>query len=89
MLLCFAIVALDGFDIAIIGFLAPHIRGEWSLSMVALGPLFSAGLLGLMAGAFLCGPMADRIGRVACCSCRWRGSARHAWRLRLPPVLDG
>ncbi|TPQ33794.1 aromatic acid/H+ symport family MFS transporter, partial [Cupriavidus pinatubonensis] len=62
MLLCFAIVALDGFDIAIIGFLAPHIRSEWSLSMVALGPLFSAGLLGLMTGAFLCGPLADRIG---------------------------
>jgi AAHS family 4-hydroxybenzoate transporter-like MFS transporter len=77
MLLCFAIVALDGFDIAIIGFLAPHIRSEWSLSMVALGPLFSAGLLGLMAGAFLCGPMADRIGRrrVLIMSVAWFGAA--------------
>jgi len=75
--LCFAIVALDGFDIAIIGFLAPHIRSEWSLSMVALGPLFSAGLLGLMAGAFLCGPLADRIGRrrVLVMSVIWFGAA--------------
>ncbi|QYY29764.1 MFS transporter [Cupriavidus pinatubonensis] len=77
MLLCFAIVALDGFDIAIIGFLAPHIRSEWSLSMVALGPLFSAGLLGLMTGAFLCGPLADRIGRrrVLILSVAWFGAA--------------
>ncbi|WP_234825116.1 MFS transporter [Cupriavidus necator] len=75
--LCFAIVALDGFDIAIIGFLAPHIRSEWSLSMVALGPLFSAGLLGLMTGAFLCGPLADRIGRrrVLIMSVAWFGAA--------------
>jgi AAHS family 4-hydroxybenzoate transporter-like MFS transporter len=75
--LCFAIVALDGFDIAIIGFLAPHIRSEWSLSVVALGPLFSAGLLGLMTGAFLCGPLADRIGRrrVLVMSVAWFGAA--------------
>ncbi|WP_427306093.1 MFS transporter [Cupriavidus sp. H39] len=80
MLLCFAIVALDGFDIAIIGFLAPRIRSDWSLSMVALGPLFSAGLLGLMAGAFLCGPLADRIGRrrVLILSVLWFGAASAA-----------
>lgn len=75
--LCFAIVALDGFDIAIVGFLAPHIRSEWSLSMVSLGPLFSAGLLGLMIGAFLCGPLADRMGRrrVLILSVAWFGAA--------------
>lgn len=75
--LCFLIVALDGFDIAIIGFIAPHIRSEWQLSMVALGPLFSAGLLGLMTGAFLSGPLADRIGRrrVLMFSVAWFGVA--------------
>jgi AAHS family 4-hydroxybenzoate transporter-like MFS transporter len=75
--MCFLIVALDGFDIAIIGFIAPHIRAEWQLSMVALGPLFSAGLLGLMIGAFCSGPMADRIGRrrVLILSVAWFGAA--------------
>ncbi|MFK0376668.1 MFS transporter [Pandoraea sp. NPDC090278] len=75
--MCFLIVALDGFDIAIIGFIAPHIRSEWQLSMVSLGPLFSAGLLGLMVGAFCSGPMADRIGRrrVLILSVAWFGAA--------------
>lgn len=76
-MLCFLIVALDGFDIAIIGFIAPHVRSDWHLSMIALGPLFSAGLLGLMLGAFLSGPLADRIGRrgVLMLSVAWFGVA--------------
>jgi MFS transporter, AAHS family, 4-hydroxybenzoate transporter len=63
--LCFLIVAIDGFDTAMIGFLAPAIRAEWSLSAAQLAPLFGAGLAGLMAGAFLFGPLADRFGRKA------------------------
>lgn len=76
-LLCFLIVALDGFDVAIIGFIAPHVRSDWNLSVIALGPLFSAGLLGLMMGAFLSGPLADRIGRrgVLILSVAWFGAA--------------
>ncbi len=61
--LCFLVVAIDGFDTASIGFIAPALRGEWGLSAAALAPLFGAGLFGLMAGALLLGPMADRFGR--------------------------
>lgn len=63
VVLCFLIVAIDGFDTAAIGFLAPAIRAEWSLTAAQLAPLFGAGLVGLMAGAFLFGPLADRFGR--------------------------
>ena len=60
---CFLVVAVDGFDTAIIGFIAPAIRAEWGLGVPQLGPLFAAGLFGLMVGAFAVGPMADRHGR--------------------------
>jgi MFS transporter, AAHS family, 4-hydroxybenzoate transporter len=63
LLLCFFIVAVDGFDTAAIGFIAPAIRAEWGLTAAQLAPVFGAGLAGLMAGAFLFGPLADRFGR--------------------------
>ena len=63
LFLCFLVVAVDGFDTALIGFIAPAIRGEWNLAVSRLGPLFAAGLVGLMAGAFAVGPLADRHGR--------------------------
>jgi MFS transporter, AAHS family, 4-hydroxybenzoate transporter len=61
--LCFLIVAVDGFDTASIGFIAPAIRADWHLTNADLAPLFGAGLVGLMAGAFIFGPLADRFGR--------------------------
>jgi AAHS family 4-hydroxybenzoate transporter-like MFS transporter len=63
LFLCFIVIAIDGFDTAIIGFIAPAIRAEWRLGVAQLGPLFAAGLLGLMLGALAVGPLADRFGR--------------------------
>jgi AAHS family 4-hydroxybenzoate transporter-like MFS transporter len=63
LIVCFLVVAIDGFDTAVIGFIAPAIRAEWRLAVSQLAPLFAAGLVGLMAGAFAVGPLADRHGR--------------------------
>ncbi len=65
LVLCFLIVAIDGFDTAAIGFIAPAIRADWSLTPAQLAPLFGSGLFGLMIGAFAIGPFADRHGRKA------------------------
>ena len=63
LLTCAAVLVLDGFDTTAIGFVAPSLAKEWALTKGGLGPVFSAGLFGLMIGALALGPLADRIGR--------------------------
>jgi AAHS family 4-hydroxybenzoate transporter-like MFS transporter len=61
--LCSAVLFMDGFDTQAIGYVAPALAKAWALPRGALGPVFSASLAGLMAGALTLGPLADRIGR--------------------------
>ncbi len=61
--LCFLIVATDGMDVAIMGFLAPGITKEWGISRAMFGLVMSAAPLGLAVGALMVGPLSDRYGR--------------------------
>ena len=53
LLICAAVLFIDGFDTQAIGYVAPAVAHEWKLPRGALGPVFSAGLFGLMIGALI------------------------------------
>ncbi len=63
LILCFLVVAADGYDTAAIGFIAPSLVHDWGIARSALGPVMSAALAGLGVGALAAGPCADRLGR--------------------------
>jgi AAHS family 4-hydroxybenzoate transporter-like MFS transporter len=61
--MCALIVFFDGFDTQAIGYVAPAVVQSLHVTRQALGPVFSAGLVGLMVGALIGGPVSDRFGR--------------------------
>lgn len=63
LLLCAFVALMDGYDSVIIGLTAPAIAHTLSLDIKSFGPIFSAAQFGFMLGAFISGPLADRIGR--------------------------
>ncbi|WP_175796157.1 MFS transporter [Burkholderia anthina] len=63
VVLCLLIVAIDGIDIGLAAYIAPSVRREWGLSIAELSPVFVSGLVGMMVGSLIFGPLADRWGR--------------------------
>ncbi|MBH1963974.1 MAG: MFS transporter [Comamonadaceae bacterium] len=61
--LCFVIVAIEGFDAAIIGFVAPQVAEQFGAMPGQISLAISAGMLGLLLGYLVGGPQADRRGR--------------------------
>ncbi len=61
--ICLVLTMIDGFDILVMAFVAPHLAKVWQLGQVQVGYLLSAGVFGMGIGAVLLSPLADRIGR--------------------------
>jgi AAHS family 4-hydroxybenzoate transporter-like MFS transporter len=60
---CMAVSFLDGLNLQTIGVAAPALAALWGIARQALGPVFAAAPAGMILGALLMGPIADRIGR--------------------------
>lgn len=61
--LCFIIALIEGFDLQSAGTAAAGLRQSFALDPKMMGWVFSAGIFGLLPGAFFGGWIADRIGR--------------------------
>jgi MFS transporter, AAHS family, 4-hydroxybenzoate transporter len=61
--LCGLVLVLDGFDSQAINYIAPYVADSIHVPVRNFGPIFSAGLFGLMVAAMTTGPIADRWGR--------------------------
>jgi AAHS family benzoate transporter-like MFS transporter len=60
---CALIIIFDGYDLVIYGVVLPKLMASWQLSPLQAGAMGSYALFGMMFGAFIFGPLSDRIGR--------------------------
>src|SRR5262245_46274209 len=63
VVLCCLINKADGYDVLSLALAAPQLAKEWGVSPQRLGIAFSATSIGLVLGAMLVAPLADRLGR--------------------------
>lgn len=63
LVLCLIIIMFDGYDAAVMGFIAPALIEQWHISRAAMGPILGAAMFGVAIGALIAGPLSDRYGR--------------------------
>ena len=61
--LCFFCLAIDGFDVQALGYVAPALMAELGITRAELGPVLSAAPFGVLFGSIVFSILADRIGR--------------------------
>ncbi|MDQ7261338.1 aromatic acid/H+ symport family MFS transporter [Paracoccus sp. PS-1] len=61
--LCGTLLVVDGYDVFVAGTVLPTLIAEWGLTKPQAGALQAWALFGMMFGALILGPLADRIGR--------------------------
>ena len=61
--LCGTLLVVDGYDVFVAGTVLPTLIAEWGLTKPQAGALQAWALFGMMFGALVLGPLADRIGR--------------------------
>ena len=54
------IVFIDGFDAQVLGPVAPVLSAQLHVARPVFGSVIASGTFGMMIGALVCGPLADR-----------------------------
>ena len=49
--LCIVLCMIDGYEVLVMAFVAPHVARAWALGPVEVGYLLSAGIFGMALGA--------------------------------------
>jgi AAHS family 4-hydroxybenzoate transporter-like MFS transporter len=62
-LMMIIIMLSDGYDLFLMGHVGGHLVSDWNVARPALGPINTAGLLGMAIGSVTLGWLGDRIGR--------------------------
>lgn len=60
---CAFCIVFDAYDLVVFGSVVPILMDEWSLTANQVGALGSYALIGMMLGALIFGPLADKLGR--------------------------
>ena len=60
---CAFIIVFDGYDLVVYGSIVSVLMEEWSITSVQAGTIGSYALIGMMFGAFIFSPLADKFGR--------------------------
>ena len=61
--LCVLCLIMTGFDVQVLGYLAPAIIQDWNVTRPQMGPVLSAALVGILVGSLLFSMLADKFGR--------------------------
>ncbi|MDO5697617.1 MAG: MFS transporter [Dermatophilus congolensis] len=63
VLIAILLCMMDGFDVLVMGFVAPYLARDWGLSPSEVGYALTAGVAGMGVGSAFISPLADKIGR--------------------------
>jgi benzoate transport len=63
VIICILLAMVDGYEVLVMAFVAPHLAKAWGLGQVQVGYLLSSGIFGMALGAVFISPLADKIGR--------------------------
>lgn len=60
---CILLILFDGYDLVVFSSIISTLKDDWGVSTAVLGTIGSLTLIGSLIGSFICGMLADKIGR--------------------------